>query len=87
VGIRTPWLTPAARAAGVLSNPAPLGMLAVWWATLAVLVIWRRWRHLLVSAFAMFVVTFGSASAVDVLHRPRPLGVEVLPALRQRRLS
>jgi tRNA A-37 threonylcarbamoyl transferase component Bud32 len=78
--IRTPWLTPAARAAGVLSNPAPLGMLAVWWATLAVLVIWRRWRHLLVAAVAMFVVTFGTVVAVDVLHRPRPLGVEILGA-------
>ena len=80
VGIRTTWLTQAARAAGVLSNPAPLGMFAVWWATLAVLVIWRRWRHLLVSAVAMFVVTFWSTVAGDVLHRPRPLGVEILGA-------
>jgi hypothetical protein len=77
-GIRTPWLTQAARAAGVLSNPAPLGMLAVWWATLAVLVIWRRWRHLLVCAVALFVVTLGSTVASDMLHRPRPLGVEIL---------
>ena len=46
-GIRTPWLTQAARAAGVLST-RPARMLAVWWATLVVLVIWRRWRHLLV---------------------------------------
>jgi hypothetical protein len=78
--IRTPWLTSAARAAGMLSNPAPLGMFAIWWATLAVLVIWRRWRHLLVGAVAMFVVTFGSVVAVDILHRPRPLGVEILGA-------
>jgi len=77
-GIRTPWLTQAARAAGVLSNPAPLGMLALWWATLAVLVIWRRWRHLLVCAVALFVVTLGSTVASDLLHRPRPLGVEIL---------
>src|SRR4029453_17264257 len=41
-GIRTPWLTQAERAAGVLSNPAPLGMLALWWATLAVLGVWGR---------------------------------------------
>jgi hypothetical protein len=79
--IRTPWLTPAARAAGVLSNPAPLGMLAVWWATLAVLVIWRRWRHLLVAAVAMFVVTFGwpspstcSIAAAAGRGDPRGLG-------------
>ena len=77
-GIRTPWLTQAARAVGVLSNPAPLGMFAVWWATLAVLVIWRRWRHLLVAAVATFVVTLGSITASDLFHRPRPLGVEVL---------
>jgi tRNA A-37 threonylcarbamoyl transferase component Bud32 len=78
VAIRTPWLTQTARAVGVLSNPAPLGMYAIWWATLAVLVIWRRWRHLLVAAVAMFVVTLGSITASDVLHRPRPLGVEIL---------
>ena len=77
-GIRTPWLTRAARAAGVLSHPAPLGMLAVWWATLVVLVIWRRWRHLLVCAVALFVVTLASTVASDALHRPRPLGVEIL---------
>jgi tRNA A-37 threonylcarbamoyl transferase component Bud32 len=76
--IRTPWLTPATRAAGVLSHPAPLGMLAVWWATLAVLVIFRRWRHLLVAAIAIFVVTLGSSLAVDTIRRPRPLGVEIL---------
>ena len=78
VAIRTPWLTQAARAVGVLSNPAPLGMFGVWWATLAVLVIWRPWRHLLVAAVAMFVVSLGSITASDVFHRPRPLGVEVL---------
>jgi hypothetical protein len=80
VGIRTPWLTQVARAAGVLSNPTPLGMLAVWWATLAVLVIWRRWRHLLVSAVALFVVTLGTSVAADMIRRPRPLGVEILGA-------
>jgi RIO1 family len=79
-GIRASWLTPTARVAGVLSNPAPLGMLAVWWATLAVLVIWRRWRHLLVAAVAMFVVTFGISVAADIIQRPRPLGVEILGA-------
>jgi len=53
-------------------------MLAVWWATLVVLVIWRRWRHLLVCAVALFVVTLASTVASDALHRPRPLGVEIL---------
>ena len=78
VAIRTPWLTQVARAAGVLSKPAPLGMLALWWATLAALVIWRRWRHLLVAAVAMFVATIGSVLVADILQRPRPLGVEIL---------
>jgi tRNA A-37 threonylcarbamoyl transferase component Bud32 len=76
VRIRTPWLTQAARPAGVLSTP--LGMLTVWWATLAVLLIWRRWRHLLVSAVALFVVTLVITLAMDMLRRPRPLGVEIL---------
>jgi tRNA A-37 threonylcarbamoyl transferase component Bud32 len=76
VSIRTPWLTQAARAAGVLSTS--LGALAVWWATLAVLLIWRRWRHLLVSAVALFAMTLVIGLAVDMLRRPRPLGVETL---------
>jgi tRNA A-37 threonylcarbamoyl transferase component Bud32 len=76
VSVRTPWLTQAARAAGVLSTP--LGVLAVWWATLAVLLIWRRWRHLLVSAVALFTVTLVISLAVDMVRRPRPLGVEAL---------
>jgi tRNA A-37 threonylcarbamoyl transferase component Bud32 len=76
VGVRTPWLTQAARPAGVLSTPP--GMLALWWATLAVLLVWRRWRHLLVSLVALFVLTFASSLAVDLLRRPRPLGVEIL---------
>jgi tRNA A-37 threonylcarbamoyl transferase component Bud32 len=80
VAVRTPWLTSVAHVAGVLSNPAPVGMLAVWWATLAVLVIWRRWRHLLVCAVALFVVTLVTSGAADLLQRPRPLGVEILGA-------
>jgi tRNA A-37 threonylcarbamoyl transferase component Bud32/membrane-associated phospholipid phosphatase len=83
VAIRTPWLTQVARAAGVLSEPAPLGMLALWWATLAALVIWRRWRHLLVAAVAMFVATIGSVVVADILRRPRPLGVEILGPWRE----
>jgi hypothetical protein len=62
--------------AGALATP--LGLLAVWWATLAVLLVWRRWRHLLVCAVALFVVTLGSSLAVDMLRRPRPLGLETL---------
>jgi len=50
----------------------------VWWATLAVLLIWRRWRHLLVSAVALFTVTLVISLAVDMVRRPRPLGVEAL---------
>ena len=40
--------------------------------------IWRRWRHLLVCAVAMFVVTLAGTVAGDMLQRPRPLGVEIL---------
>jgi tRNA A-37 threonylcarbamoyl transferase component Bud32 len=76
VSIRTPWLTQAARPAGVLSTP--IGMLVVWWATLVVLLIWRRWRHLLVAAVALFAVTLVLSIGVDLLRRPRPLGVETL---------
>jgi tRNA A-37 threonylcarbamoyl transferase component Bud32 len=63
-------------AAGLLATSTAL--LILWWATLAVMLIWRRWRHLVVWIAALLavqsVVNIGGA----MLQRPRPVGIEIL---------
>jgi hypothetical protein len=72
--IRTPWLTQAARAAGVLATS--LGLLAVWWATLAVLLVWR-WRHLQHAGPGRTAAGAGQARRRRAARRHR--GLPVLP--------
>jgi tRNA A-37 threonylcarbamoyl transferase component Bud32 len=56
-------------------GPAILG---IWWLALAVLLVWRRWRHLFVWIGTMFLVSTLSTLAAGLIMRPRPLGVEIL---------
>ena len=75
-GLRTPWLTDLAT---VLAAPATgLGLQLIWLANLVLLVVWRRWRHLIVwLAVGLLVDNLCLAVAV-VVGRPRPLGIEIL---------
>ncbi len=76
VMIRSAWLT---RVAKVVSSPATGPVLqAVWLANLVALLFWRRWRHLIVWLGAGLVVDNGTDAISGVIHRPRPLGVEIL---------
>jgi tRNA A-37 threonylcarbamoyl transferase component Bud32 len=74
--LRTPWLTTVIRALGSLATSEAL--LVVWWAIVAVLVVWRRWRHLFVTLGALIVVQNFTLGASELLQRPRPVGVEIL---------
>jgi tRNA A-37 threonylcarbamoyl transferase component Bud32/membrane-associated phospholipid phosphatase len=74
--LRTPALTSVMRVVGALATAEVLTVL--WWATLAVLLIWRRWRHLLVWIGAMTVVQVASTVPAEIIQRPRPIGVEIL---------
>jgi membrane-associated phospholipid phosphatase len=74
--LRTPWLTTLMRVLGSLATSEAL--LVVWWAIVAVLVVWRRWRHLFVTLGALVVVQNFTLGAGEVLKRPRPVGVEIL---------
>ena len=74
--LRTPWLTTVMKAAGVLGTPEALRVL--WWAALAILLIWRRWRHLLVWLGAILVVNIVLGVSTDLIQRQRPVGVEIL---------
>jgi membrane-associated phospholipid phosphatase len=73
---RTQPLTNAAH--GVAALASALALQVLWLANLAILVFFRRWRHLFAWIVGMFVVSNGTAVLSAVLHRPRPLGIEIL---------
>ena len=53
-------------------------ILLTWWVSLAVMLIWRRWRHLFVWIGTMFLVSTLSELAAALIERPRPLGVDII---------
>jgi tRNA A-37 threonylcarbamoyl transferase component Bud32/membrane-associated phospholipid phosphatase len=70
---------PLTRVATVVAGLASgLALQVLWLASLAVLVFFRRWRHLFAWIVAMFVVSNGTALQSALLHRPRPLGIEII---------
>jgi tRNA A-37 threonylcarbamoyl transferase component Bud32/membrane-associated phospholipid phosphatase len=73
-GLRVPPLTVFFR--GLDAAIGPL-VLAVWWGSLLVMLIWRRWRHLFVWIGIMWLVSNLTATANEVIQRPRPLTVEI----------
>jgi tRNA A-37 threonylcarbamoyl transferase component Bud32/membrane-associated phospholipid phosphatase len=74
--IRSPGLTRAMRGLGTLAGPVALSI--AWLATLGVLLVMRRWRHLFVWLGAILVVRTIAVVASLVVERPRPIGVEIL---------
>jgi tRNA A-37 threonylcarbamoyl transferase component Bud32 len=76
VDLRTGWLT---RLMKVLGAPATgIALQSLWLINLVLLVIWRRWRHLLVWLGAGLAVISGGEAMAVTIQRPRPLGVEIL---------
>ena len=73
---RTPALTDVCRAVSGLASALPIQIL--WVAMLAVLVFFRRWRHLAVAIVAMALTNAVTWNIAGVVRRPRPLGVNVL---------
>jgi len=73
---RTPWLTGAAIPVSAFTTSGAVAVL--WWVSLIALVVWRRWRHLLVWIGAMLVVQTICGTVSNVIRRPRPFGVEIL---------
>jgi membrane-associated phospholipid phosphatase/tRNA A-37 threonylcarbamoyl transferase component Bud32 len=71
--LRTGWLTQLMLWAGVLGSRWTIRVLR--WTTIAGLVAFRRWRHLLVYVVALFVAEdVGYQLSLSII-RPRPLGV------------
>jgi tRNA A-37 threonylcarbamoyl transferase component Bud32 len=74
--LRTGWLTTVMEAAGLLATADVL--MVMWWIALAILLVWRRWRHLFVWLGALLVVSNLTSVASGLIQRPRPVGIEIL---------
>ncbi|MFL6180843.1 MAG: phosphatase PAP2 family protein [Actinomycetes bacterium] len=78
--LRTSVVTHLMRGVGWLATSTAL--VIAWWISLAVLIIWRRWRHLLVWVVAMLLVSNLATAGAEVIQRPRPLDIEIIGAWR-----
>jgi membrane-associated phospholipid phosphatase len=75
--VRTPWLTHVANGintAGLYWHPV-IGVLAV-----LLIMVFRRWRHLLVLLLCLFFLEIAGSWIYDGLSRPRPYGVWIIGA-------
>jgi tRNA A-37 threonylcarbamoyl transferase component Bud32 len=74
--IRTPWLTDVAQAINVAGTGWMLTLLGL--SVVALLMIFRRWRHLLVFIGSVFFLEQAGTLIYDALSRPRPYGVRII---------
>jgi membrane-associated phospholipid phosphatase/tRNA A-37 threonylcarbamoyl transferase component Bud32 len=75
-GLRTPWLTDIAiglKNAGSGWGATVIGFLAV-----ALMMVFRRWRHLLVFLCSLFFLVIVGQWIYEALSRPRPFGVPII---------
>jgi membrane-associated phospholipid phosphatase len=75
--VRTPWLTHAANGinvAGLYWSPV-IGVIVV-----LLIMVFRRWRHLLVLLFCLFFLEIVVSWIYNGLSRPRPFGVPIIGA-------
>jgi membrane-associated phospholipid phosphatase len=73
--VRTPWLTHAANGINTVGlDWAPvIGVVVV-----LLIMVFRRWRHLLVLLFCLFFLEIVVSWIYDGLSRPRPFGVPII---------
>jgi hypothetical protein len=74
--LRAAWLTSVMRALG---RPATGAFLqALWLANLIPMLIWKRWRHLVVWIASGLIVNNLVWNLAGLFQRPRPFGIEIL---------
>jgi tRNA A-37 threonylcarbamoyl transferase component Bud32/membrane-associated phospholipid phosphatase len=73
---RTPGLTGAMKAAGLLASSR--GIQVVWLSIALVLLVSKRWRHLFVLIGSTWLVDAITSSAQSTIMRPRPVGIEII---------
>ena len=76
IAVRTPWLTHGMLAVNLLASSWTIRVLR--WSTIAALVGFRRWRHLLVFLGSILVLEIVAYQISILLLRPRPFGVRPL---------
>jgi tRNA A-37 threonylcarbamoyl transferase component Bud32/membrane-associated phospholipid phosphatase len=75
-GIRTPWLTDVAN--GIKVAGSSWGVTVLGLATVALTMVFRRWRHLLVFVCSLFFLEVVAQWIYFGLSRPRPYGVQII---------
>ena len=73
---RTPWLTDVA--GGIKAAGSGWGVTALGLAVVALIMIFRRWRHLLVFLGALFFLEITGEWIYSGLSRPRPYGIAII---------
>ena len=74
--LRTDWLTPVMRVVGAIG--AGWSITIVGWGMLALLIIFRRWRHLFTFFASLIVAGLLGTVVYLVIQRPRPYGVTII---------
>ena len=75
-GLRSPGLTRVMLAVNGLGSTWSIRLLR--WGVIIGLVVFRRWRHLLVFLGAIILTEIVAYNASTLIARPRPLGIEIL---------
>ena len=74
--VRTPWLTDLA--AGIKAAGGGWGVTGLGLSVVALIMIFRRWRHLLVFLGALFFLEITGEWIYSGLSRPRPYGIAII---------
>ena len=75
-GIRTPWLTDIAT--GLKNAGSGWGVTVIGFLAVALMMVFRRWRHLLVFLCSLFFLEIVGQWIYEALSRPRPFGVPII---------
>ncbi len=74
--VRTPWLTDVAR--GIKAAGSGWGVTVIGLSVVALTMIFRRWRHLLVFLGSLFFLEIVGQWIYFGLSRPRPYGISII---------
>jgi membrane-associated phospholipid phosphatase len=75
-GIRTPWLTDLAT--GLKNAGSGWGVTVIGFLAVALMMVFRRWRHLLVFLCSLFFLEIVGQWIYEALSRPRPFSVPII---------
>jgi RIO1 family len=74
--LRVDWLTPIMR--GIKAAGSDWGMTVLGLGLVCALMVFRRWRHLVVFLGSLFVMQIVGEIVYELLSRPRPYGVTII---------